>query len=60
MQIWNIFHTQSLTWRKKGLQQFRYNPLNLLVRPARFERAAYGFEVQAPIPPDFRIPGKNA
>ena len=31
---------------KKGLQLYRYNPLFLLVRPARFERAAYGFEVQ--------------
>jgi hypothetical protein len=34
--------------------------LKLLVRPARFERAAYGFEVQKPILPGFWIPGKNA
>ena len=28
--------------------------------PAGFEPAAYGFEVRVPIPPDFRISGKNA
>ena len=44
MQIFEIFLTQSLTLRKKGLQHFRYNPLILLVRPAGFEPAAYGFE----------------
>ena len=47
MQILEIFLTQSLTLRKKGLQQFRYNPLILLVRPAGFEPAAYGFEDRA-------------
>ena len=31
---------------KKGLQHFRCNPLFLLVRPAGFEPAAYGFEEQ--------------
>ena len=30
----------------KGLQLYRCNPLNLLVHPARFERAAKGFEEQ--------------
>ena len=49
MQILKIFLTQSLTQRKKGLQLFCYNPLILLVRPARFERAAYGFEVRRSI-----------
>jgi hypothetical protein len=34
--------------RKKGLHQ-KCNPLKLLVRPARFERAAYGFEVRRSI-----------
>ena len=27
MQTWNIFHTQSLAWGKKGLKQFCHNPL---------------------------------
>ena len=34
---------------KKGLQHFGCHPLILLVRPARFERATYGFEVRRSI-----------
>ena len=41
-----------IPWLKTGLENKRafgvktQKPLNLLVRPARFERAAYGFEVR--------------
>ena len=41
----NFSHTESHII-KKGLQHLRCNPLILLVRPAGFEPAAYGFEVQ--------------
>jgi len=44
-RILRIFLTQSHTQRKKGLQSKDHNPLILLVRPAGFEPAAYGFEV---------------
>ena len=36
------------------------NPLILLVRPAGFEPAAYGFEVQELITSGIKIPGRNA
>ena len=39
----NFSHTESHII-KKGLQHLRCNPLILLVRPAGFEPAAYGFE----------------
>ena len=34
---------------EKGLQSEDHNPLKLLVRPAGFEPAAYGFEVRRSI-----------
>ena len=49
MQTLEHFLTQSLTQRKKGLQSIDGNPLILLVRPAGFEPAAYGFEVRRSI-----------
>ena len=33
-------------WKEKDLQVISCKSLKLLVRPARFERAAYGFEEQ--------------
>ena len=39
--------------RKKGLHQ-KCNPLNLLVRPAGFEPAAYGFVVRRSIRAELR------
>ena len=34
---------------KKGVNRMLANPFFLLVRPARFERATYGFEVRRSI-----------
>ena len=34
---------------KKGVKRNALNPLILLVRPARFERAAYGLEVRVSV-----------
>ena len=40
---------QTVDLKRKGFAKNRGKPLNLLVRPARFERAAYGFEVRRSI-----------
>ena len=39
-------NTPCLAHKQEELQDLTCNPLKLLVRPARFERAAYGFEVR--------------
>ena len=49
MRIFEHFSHTKPHITQKGLQHHRYNPLILLVRPAGFEPAAYGFEVRRSI-----------
>ena len=46
---------------KRGLNSLILTKSDVKSRSAGagFEPAAYGFEDQKPIPPDFRMPGKN-
>ena len=45
--IWKKLYNSYMTWKR--VTPNWYNPLNLLVRPAGFEPAAYGFEVRRSI-----------